>query len=374
MLSKFDDFCIHQTSEPLARPSQSDRNFYDRYWFNGFDKKGEFCFEIGFGVYPNRFVMDGHFSVVIGGKQVTFHSSRRAPDDRSETIIGPLEIEVIEPMKVVRVLLEDNETGIACDLTFSARTAATLEPKNVMREGPHIIMETSRFTQFGVWEGYIVVDGHRTEVEKDNTLGVRDKSWGVRPVGEPQGGAPGLLNNEPGVYWCWNPIFFDDFCLQFGTFEDHDGNPTQLSACKVPSYSSFEEVPIGVEPGHIEMDKAHLDVQWKKGTRHAARVVLKVENKDETLKIEQVPILPFFMLAIGYQHPQWGHAFWQGDLVVQREEWVLDDLDPLDYKHIHQHQIMKAKLGDLEGMGILETVVFGRHDPSGFKDILDGAE
>jgi hypothetical protein len=53
MITSFDDYCIHQTHEPVAQPSQSDRNFYDRYWFNGFDRDGAFLFEIGFGLYPN---------------------------------------------------------------------------------------------------------------------------------------------------------------------------------------------------------------------------------------------------------------------------------------------------------------------------------
>jgi hypothetical protein len=30
-------------------------------------------------------------------------------------------------------------------------------------------------------------------------------------------------------------------------------------------------------------------------------------------------------------------------------------------------------MGDQVGVGTLETVAFGRHDPSGFKTILDGA-
>ena len=228
MLTRFDDYCIHQNSTPLAVPVQSDRNFYDRYWFSGFDKKGDFCFEVGFGVYPNRFVMDGHFSVVIDGKQHTFHASRRAPEDRTETQIGPLSIEVIEPMKQVRVVLAANDTGIECDMSFVARTCATQEPKSQMSEGVHVIMDTTRFTQFGYWQGYFSVDGKRTELAKPDVLGIRDKSWGVRPVGEAQGGAPGLMNDEPGVYWTWNTVHFDDFCTQFGTFEDHDGNAKHL--------------------------------------------------------------------------------------------------------------------------------------------------
>src|SRR2546425_1194423 len=36
MLTKFDDYAIHQTPEPIAHPASSDRNVYDRYWFNGY--------------------------------------------------------------------------------------------------------------------------------------------------------------------------------------------------------------------------------------------------------------------------------------------------------------------------------------------------
>ena len=35
MLSKGDDYPIHQTSEPIAYAG-TDRNFYDRYFFNGY--------------------------------------------------------------------------------------------------------------------------------------------------------------------------------------------------------------------------------------------------------------------------------------------------------------------------------------------------
>ena len=37
MITDFDDYMIHQTSDPVTQPASSDRNFYDRYWFNGFD-------------------------------------------------------------------------------------------------------------------------------------------------------------------------------------------------------------------------------------------------------------------------------------------------------------------------------------------------
>src|SRR5262249_35214696 len=36
MLSKLDDYPVHQTVLPLSIPNTSDRHSYDRYWFNGY--------------------------------------------------------------------------------------------------------------------------------------------------------------------------------------------------------------------------------------------------------------------------------------------------------------------------------------------------
>ena len=76
MLTKLDDYPIHQTPEPIAHPASNDRNVYDRYWFNGYDEDGEFYFGIGAAVYPNLDILDCGFSVVRDGEQHSFHASR----------------------------------------------------------------------------------------------------------------------------------------------------------------------------------------------------------------------------------------------------------------------------------------------------------
>lgn len=374
MITSFDDYCIHQTHEPVAQPSQSDRNFYDRYWFNGMDMGGDFMFEIGFGLYPNRWVMDGHFSVNIAGVQHSFHSSRRAPRDRADTSVGPLRVEIVKPMRQVRIHLAPNETGIECDLMFTARTAPTEEPKNIMHDDGRLIMHNSRFTQFGNWSGFFAINGERHEVNGATTRGARDKSWGVRPVGETEAGAPSLVNAEPGVYWTWCPIDFGDICTQFGTFEDHDGNATQVSGCLVPAYDDPTQIPECEEPGHIEMHQARHKYSWAPGTRRPTSAQYELTQRDGTqYSISVEPVTRFYMLGIGYQHPEWAHAHWKGEEAIAGESWIIDELDELDYKHIHIHQMVNATMGDRQGIGTLETIVFGRHDPSGFKDILDGA-
>jgi len=378
VITSFDDYCIHQTALPVAEPSQSDRNFYDRYWFNGIEaEKGDWLFEIGFGLYPNRRVMDGHFAVSVGDKQYAFHASRRAPKDRRDTNIGPLSVEIIEPMRQVRVALTSNEHGIECDLLFVASSVPHQEPANVMHDDGHLIMHNSRFTQLGSWSGFFSIDGKRYEVNR--AIGTRDKSWGVRPVGEPAGGAPGLMNNEPGVYWLWNPINFGSFCTQLGTFEDRDGKPTQVSADLVPLYDNPEDIPEGHDPKTVVMSAIQHEVQWVTGTRRAASAEMSFkDNEGNRYQYRVEAGRRFYMLGIGYNHAEWGHAFWKGELETGREEWILDDINELDYQFIHTHQIVSAELKKNEetfrGTGTLETIVIGRHARSGFTDFFDGAK
>ena len=375
MITNFDDYSIHQTHEPIAHPSQSDRNFYDRYWFSGSSSKQQLHFECGFGLYPNRFVMDGHFSVVIDGRQHSFHSSCRCPMDRTRTTIGPFAVIVEEPMRRIRLRLDKNDTGIRCDLLFTAVTAPTEEPQNIaFQDDTRLIMKNSRFTQFGQWQGWLEIDGNRTQIVGSDTIGIRDKSWGVRPVGEPETGGKPLKQQEPRVYWIWNPINFGDVCTQFGSFEESDGNPTQLSACITPTYSSVDRIP-EFEDGLKEIKNVTHKVQWAEGTRRpiSAQIILH-ESDDISHQIDLQAVGHFYMQGIGYAHPQWTHGAWQGEEKLGSDSWQLDQVKPLDPSFIHVHTVVTATMGNRKGTGILETVVFGPHKPSGFNDFLDGAK
>ena len=83
MLTKGDDFPLHQSAEPIAFAG-TDRNFYDRYFFNGYSKAGDLFFAAALGVYPNRRVMDAAFSVVRGGRILLRQA--RVAQDRAEPV------------------------------------------------------------------------------------------------------------------------------------------------------------------------------------------------------------------------------------------------------------------------------------------------
>jgi len=84
MLSKADDYPVHQLPEPIAT-SGTDRNFYDRYFFNGYAPDASTFFAAALGVYPHLNVMDAAFSVIDGGVQRNLHGSRILHVERRDT-------------------------------------------------------------------------------------------------------------------------------------------------------------------------------------------------------------------------------------------------------------------------------------------------
>jgi len=373
MLSKLDDYPIHQTPEPIAAPAQSDRNFYDRYWYNGYQDDGDFYVGIGLGYYPNLHIMDCGFTVSRGGEQHAFHGSRRAPADPTETQVGPFRIEIVKPMLVNRVILEPNETGIECDLTFTARSANVEEGRQTRRVEDRIMMDATRFAQFGRWEGRIRFGGQELRVDRARVLGTKDRSWGIRPVGDPDpGGAP--PTKLPQFFFLWSPIHWKDKCTHFGTFEDETGTPWAQDGMIVPAYDDISKIPGITDPGLEKMARVEHQVEYVKGTRRAARATITLVSKQgERHEIQLEPINLCQMKGMGYQHPEWRHGAWKGELSVGGESWKHADTDPLSPENLHIQQVMRARMGNEEGIGVLEQIAIGPHATSGLKGLFDGA-
>ena len=193
MLSSFDDYPIHAGSVPVNETATSDINHYDRYFFNGYSGDGSIYFGVAMGLYPNRHVVDASFSVVMNGaEQISVHASARAPMDRADANhVGPIRLDIVEPMKRHRLVVETPEHGLRADLEFVARSEPVQEPHFLVKAGQRSVFDYTRLTQFGHWSGWIEVDGVRHSLSADSTPGSRDRSWGTRPIGPaPDTGAP----------------------------------------------------------------------------------------------------------------------------------------------------------------------------------------
>jgi len=371
VLTPFDDYPIHQTPRPIASPATTDRNAYGRYWLGAGHRSGNFHVEMAFGRYPNLRVVDGHLSIVKDGRQSSFHASAEAPLDPADTSAGPMRLEIVEPLRRLRVVVEPNETGIACDLTYMARTGALLEDHTVMADGPAVLIDMARFLQFGTWEGTVDVDGDTTVLAPDEVIGIRDRSWGVRPVGTQPAGRP---SSRTPMAWLWAPIHFDDHCRVVGWFELPGGTRWRADGHVLPVTEPVPPSLAAGDPGVARLEPDGARLTFHRGSRWVREVSLDTRDASGELStLELEPMLRFDMVGIGYQHPKWGHGVWQSECALGRDDWRLDEVAPLDPTHQHVHHLVRARMGDAVGVGIFEQIIFGPHTQWGFQEVLDGA-
>jgi hypothetical protein len=364
VLTSFDDYPIHQGTLPVAHTATADLNHYDRYFFNGYTTDASLYFAAAMGLYPNRHVADAAFSVVVAGReQINVHASRRAPDDRKDANeVGPIRVVVIEPLRVLQLLVEAPEHGLRADLTFRARSEAMQEPHFFQQTGVRVLFDYTRLTQFGTWHGWIEVDGERTQIDSSTTWGSRDRSWGIRPVGER--GPTGAPVGEPQFYWLWAPINFGSYSTHFDINEYGDGRRWHETGFVAPVGDATPEA----------MRTVDYRVEWESGTRWARSFEIDLIPFDgETRTITLEPLYNFMMLGIGYTHPEWGHGVWKGENESGGDRWELPVSDPCAPQHVHVQTICRARCGDDEGIGILEQFVIGRHTPTGLTGFFDGA-
>lgn len=378
MISRFDDFCVHQTPDYVAVPVTTDRNFYDRYFFIGYSTDASVIFGFGYGRYPNRHVNDAHFSIVVDGVQYSLHASDRLASagvraDPSASRVGPLSVEVLEPMRVLRCSGGSNSTGIAFELTFRAVSGAIDEGRlQVPREGLLYIDQT-RFMQYGSWEGWVEIDGRRIPVDPQVTYGLRDKSWGVREMAE-QTVAP----EKTTMFWM-NVVMLlqPDAAIRsysvIRTVDRPDGSSHERTGYFAPIYDDPASAPVG-ERDLREIRSWNFDLDFRPGTRIVASGRYRVDWPDGTsTDLEGVALGTFWYQGIGYYHPVWSHGLDHGGLRVEREEWSVADIDLSrpDRQFVASVMAFRAN-GKTIGFGHTEHHFLGTYQPYGWTDRYAG--
>lgn len=372
MLNSLDDYPIHQTPEPVAHPATSDPNFYDRTWFNGYRDDAAQYFGLGIAVYPHRRILDCAFSTVeAGGQQHCFFASGLAPQERTDTTMGPFRLEIVEPLRKARVILDSNETGISADLTFTARTSPIQEARQILWSGQRRIMDATRFAQFGRWSGTVVHPDGEFDVDESSWLGTKDRSWGVRGVGERvQIGAP----SAPGsFFFLWAPLIWRDHISHAVFFDGPRGEALVREGLTSPLYGSAADIPSELDKTADHAATAVHRVTYRPGTRLAESCELDLIDFDGSVRtITMTPHLRFQMKGLGYGHPTWKQGSWQGERQVHGESFDPDELDLTAPENIHVQQVVTVTDGERSGIGVLEQVVVGPYEPGGLTGLFDG--
>lgn len=368
-LSPLDEFPIHQTPAPLTWPATSDRNFYDRSYFNVLDREGRFMALTGIGYYPRLGVKDAYFVVRRGDTQTAVHLSDAIDDDRLHQNVNGYRLDVVEPLRQVHLTLAQTE-GISADLTWCGLFPAALEEPHQMLTDRRVTLQASRFAQVGSWQGWIDVDGERLEVSHDSSVASRDRSWGIRPVGEAEpAGRPDA--SFRGMWWLYLPLAFDDYQLFLILQEDPDGHRSLYDCTRRWRDGRVEQldgvrVSIDYQPGTRIPRSAHVEFMNRAGDK----IELDVESK------------LFAPIAFGSGYggdSSWAHGSWKGAPFAERVDFDLTDPEVMArapfslIDHVGKAVCTEADGSVREGAGLFEHGVIGPHHPSGFSNWTDAA-
>jgi len=356
MLSKMDDYPIHQISDVMRFVGTSDRNFFDRYYFNLHSASDELFVVIGLGQYPTLGVQDAFVLVRYGDHHDVVRASK-VIGDRADISVGPIRIEVLEGLQKLRIVLDDNEANIRMDVVGEGEHFPYLEPRHYIRKRGRVLFDTMRFAQLGRWRGGIEIGGDKYDITPDRWVGSRDRCWGIRPVGEAE--PLGIHQQSQAMTGMWNyfPVLFDDYALLYIVNENDDGSRTIEEATRVWKDPSREPEYLGRPEHDHRFDHAEpLKASIIEG------VVRFPEAPGGPLELRGKPYLPAYLtIGTGYGfESDWRHGMFQGeDEVVQVARYLASDSDKM-WGLIETPATFT--LGEDRGVGMMEFAFFSQFD------------
>jgi hypothetical protein len=367
MLHPLDEYPVHQTPHSMSQVGTSDKNFYDRCYFNAHDRTGDTFVITGLGTYANLGVVDAYATVKRGDTVHTARFSDAMGTDRLRQQVGPYRIEVLEPLHKLRVVCDGDDHGVGFDLTWEGSFPAVEEEPHVITNGLRTILQSTRFAQLGTWTGEVRVAGETLAVEPSTWLGSRDRSWGIRPVGDAD--APGRTADDTegqGFWWLYVPLRFEEFSIIVMAQERADGYRTLNDAKRVWADGRVEQLGWPV-----------YDIHYRSGTRHPEAATLRLHDMrgdPVTVEIETRGFVPLHM-GPGYGDADWAHGQWKGPGWAESVVVDLTDLEirsRIPFGNIDH--VARATCDGAEGWGLFEHASIGAHAPTGFTDLMSVAE
>src|SRR3954468_1653352 len=140
-------------------------------------------------------------------------------------------------------------------------------------------MDATRFAQFGRWEGEI---GHPDGTWRvQDWHGTKDRSWGIRTVGEPD--PPGAPSLGRSAFFLWAPLFWDDHVSHAVFFDGIQGEALVREGLVAPLYASADDVPDRLVDTDTRMATADHRITYHPGTRLAAAAEVDLIDLDGTV-------------------------------------------------------------------------------------------
>lgn len=354
MLTKYDEFTCHQAVQSFDAPASTDRAWTEKLWMNIHDTKGEIVLATGFGVYPNRNVMDGYGCVnVKNSEQYNIRLSRELRPKIDELTVGPLSYNVIDPFKKIQVRLEENKYDISYELEFIGKFQPGEEEPQYGKSNGRVYVNTCRYAQLGRARGWVKAGGKKYEVNEKDFYAQRDHSWGIRMgVGAFETGVQSPdIELFTAMMINWLVIQFDDWALNCYLIEKADGSIQSLTGELVPK--------LGGTSVTLKIVKVDHDFIYHENSQRMKSGKMKFYFTDgSTKEIEMKELTTMYLRGgayVGYKG--YRHGTWMGQKWEDGEKWDIKNPDVANDVHGLDDTVCEVKCGSEKGYGIIENMI-----------------
>jgi hypothetical protein len=356
-----DEGLNHQIVDTFATLSQSDMAWTEKIWASIAKTDGSLQIDFGLGKYQNRGIIDGFGGVSRGREQWTVRGSRQLASAPEDMAIGPIHLEIVEPLKQVRFRLEPNDVQpISFDIVLSAVTPPFFEERNLVRNRRtgRIDVDVIRYHQGGWASGTVTVGDETYDVNPDEWFGFRDHSWGVRQaIGEPLTDlipSPQLPEDIRGGMK-WSPSFF----------RRPDGTYYETAIFVVEGAWEYSSAYINdAHGGQTPVRRVQPRINYDTRTRFVkgGELLLTMESGEKrAIEVETLGDSGFFLKTGGYG--AWAghkHGSWKGELHIDGE-YIADCWSDENLAKLGQFRDtpIRVREGEAIGYGIMESLIGG---------------
>ena len=319
----------------------------------------------GMGQYVNRNVLDAYAGISRGKEQWTVRASRTLAPDVDSMAVGPIRYDVLEPSRVVRFSLAENDVvPISFEWTFRAAVPCVLEAPSRFEAN------LTRYHQIGTAAGWVELDGQRYELTDADSVSTRDHSWGTRHmVGVPEVEPSHRTDVTSTVIW--SPVLMeraDGTRYGIHTFYQSHAMGDRARA----------ELQGGIEhaDGRREPWAALAPtVEVRDDNRRLSGAVLRFTMSDGSARPVTITALgdTGFHLGTGLYFGFNGH--WHGEdrgALHVDGEYIADCTDPAAARRIHQIRDNLVRVDDPVGGGVgvgnLQSIFAGPHPDAGLTE------
>jgi hypothetical protein len=206
--------------------------------------------------FPERGEMDSLQLGRTGSEPILARHDRKVNGDHDRMAVGPVTIDVVEPLKVMRLsVVESAQTPVSLDVVFTARTQPYGLRRGTMSAADEVIWDQRHMFQSGWFTGTYTRDGITHTLDK--WWGQRDHSWGIR-------------NHARCPMWMWLAIQVPEGMYGVWCWEYPNGARVYMDGCFAPADGS-EPIPIvAFEHDMTWLDESGTTTSYERYGDHVA--------------------------------------------------------------------------------------------------------